>query len=282
MVHCLVTMSDVVPVRSDRCGLDELFLAYGTCEAERARLALGPEWPQRWTVTRQVSGGDVACAVRDLGSVPVAGFEPVRRFSWRRRQRHRPGLQFMVSTGRLHGFESLEERSLLLALDFTGTVEEIVPQAFRLRFETAGGEFREHVPDFLAVFRDGSRWLFDVRPARLVKDEDATCFAAAGEAALEAGWRYSVVASWRSHVLSGIDALSAQRRDLEDRMGLQVRLLQAVSAGSAAFGDLVAATPVPAVARAHALHLLWRRRLGVDLSCPLGDASLVWLADGSG
>jgi hypothetical protein len=28
----------------------------------------------------------------------------------------------MVSTGRLHGFESLEERSLLLALDFTGMV----------------------------------------------------------------------------------------------------------------------------------------------------------------
>ena len=61
----------------------------------------------------------------------------------------------MVSTGRLHGFESLEERSLLLALDFTGSVEEIVPQPFLLRFGTSGG-FREHVPDFLAVFRDSS------------------------------------------------------------------------------------------------------------------------------
>ena len=158
-------MSDVVPVRSDRCGLDELFLAYGTGEAERARLALGPGWPRRWTATWRVSGGDVVCAVRDLGSVPVAGCEPVRRFSWGRRQRHRPGLQFMVSTGRLHGFESLEERSLLLALDFTGAVEEVLPQPFTLRFGTAGGGFREHVPDFLAVFRDGSRWLFDVRPA---------------------------------------------------------------------------------------------------------------------
>lgn len=141
----------------------------------------------------------------DLGSVPLAGCEPVRRFSWRRRQHHRPGLQFMVSTGRLHGFESLEERSLLLALDFAGTVEEVLPQPFRLRFGTAAGEFRKHVPDFLAVFRDGSRWLFDVRPAELVEEEDATCFAAAAEA----GWRYSVVAGWRLHVLAGIDALSA-------------------------------------------------------------------------
>jgi hypothetical protein len=175
-------MSDAV--RSDRCGLGELFLAYGIGEAERRRLALGPGWPRRWTGTWRVSGGEVACAVRDLGSVPVAGCEPVRRFSWRRRQRHRPGLQFVMPAGRLHGFESLEERSLLLALDFTGAVEEILPQPFRLRFETAAGEFCEHTPDFLAVFRDGSRWLFDVRPADLVKEKDATCFAAAAEAAL--------------------------------------------------------------------------------------------------
>ena len=275
-------MSNVVPVRSDRCGLDELFLGIGIGEAERARLALGPQWPRRWTGTWRSSGGEAACAARDLGSVRVAACEPVRRFSWRQRQRHRPGLQFAVSTGRLHGFESLEERSLLLALDFTGAVEEILPQPFRLRFGTADGGFREHVPDFLAVFRDGSRWLFDVRPAELVKEQDATCFAAAGGAALEAGWRYSVVAGWRPHVLTGLDALSAQRRDLEDRLGVQDHLLQAAAAGPAAFGDLAAATPLPAIARAHGLHLLWRRRLGIDLSCPLGDTSLVWLAAGTG
>jgi hypothetical protein len=34
----------------------------------------------------------------------------------------------MVSTGRLHGFESLEERPLLLALDFAGEVEEVLSQ----------------------------------------------------------------------------------------------------------------------------------------------------------
>lgn len=264
-------------VGSDRCGLDDLFLNYGT-EAERGRLGLGPGWPRRWTATWRTSGGDVACAARDLGEVPVAGCEPVRRFTWRQRQRHRPGLQFMVSTGRMHGFESLEERSLLLALDFTGTVGEVLSQPFRLKFETAAGEAGEHVPDFLAVLRDGSRWLLDVRPAGLVKDEDAIRFAAAGEAALEAGWRYSVVAGWRPHVLSVLDALSAQRRDLEDRLGLEGELLKAVAEGRTTFGDMVAATRLPAVARAHALHLLWRRRLGIDLASPLGDGSLVWLA----
>jgi hypothetical protein len=272
----------MLPVRSDRCGLDDMFLAYVPGEAARARLDLGAGWTQRWSAAWRVSGRDVVTAVRDLGPVPVAGCEPVRRFSWGRRQRHRPGLQFMVSTGRVHGFESLEEQSLLLALDFTGAAEDVLPQPFTLRFGVPGCGSREHVPDFLAVFRDGSRWLFDVRPARLVMEDDATCFAAAAEAALEAGWRYSVVAGWRPHVLTGVDALSAQRRDLQDRLGLQERLLDAVSAGPVAFGGLVAAMPLPAVARAHALHLLWCRRLGTDLSRPLGDASLVWLAGGNG
>jgi hypothetical protein len=270
-----VTLRDSGLVRSDRCGLDELFLAYEVGEAGRGRLALRPDWAWRWTATWRTPGGEVVCAARDLGSVPVVGCEPVRRFSWRAGQRHRPGLEFLVSTGRLHGFESLEERSLLLALDFAGTVVEVLPQPFRLRFETGDG-FREHTPDFLAVFRGGSRWLFDVRPARLIKERDERCFAAAGEAALAAGWRYSVVTGWRPHVLSVLDALSAQRRPLEDQLGLQDRMLEAMADGSLSFGDLVAATSLPVVARAHALHLLWHRRLGVDLSRPMGDRSLVW------
>jgi len=100
-------MSKAMPVRSDRCGLDELFLAYETGNAERARLALGTGWTRQWTATWQVPGGDEVSLVRDLGQVPVAGCEPVRRFSWGRRQRHRPGLQFMVSTGRVHGTQPM-------------------------------------------------------------------------------------------------------------------------------------------------------------------------------
>jgi hypothetical protein len=73
-----VTMRDMV--RSDRCGL---FVAYGTGEADHGRLELGSGWPRRWTTTWRAPCGDVACAVRDLGSVPVAGRKPVRRFAWR-------------------------------------------------------------------------------------------------------------------------------------------------------------------------------------------------------
>jgi hypothetical protein len=39
--------------------------------------------------------------VRQVAEVPLAGADPIRVFSWARTQRHRPGLEYMVSTGRL-------------------------------------------------------------------------------------------------------------------------------------------------------------------------------------
>lgn len=68
-----------------------------------------------------------------------------------------------------------------------GRNAEVLSQPSRLKSGTASGDSGEHMPDFVAVFRDGSRRQLDVRPAVLVKDEDAVRFAAAAKAALEAG-----------------------------------------------------------------------------------------------
>jgi hypothetical protein len=180
----------------------------------------------------------------------------------------------MVSTGQHHGFESLAEQRLLLVLDFAGAAR-VVSQPFRLRFGTCGG-WRDHTPDFVAVLGGGSTWVLDVRPRDRVDEQARVCFAATAEAVLAAGWRYAVVTGWRGQVLATLDALSAQRRPLADRLGLQAELVAAAAAGPCAFGALVAATSLPVVARAHALHLLWHRRLGIDLAAPLNDTSLVW------
>jgi hypothetical protein len=182
----------------------------------------------------------------------------------------------MVSTGRLHGFESIAERNVLLVLDFAGQVLEVLAQPLRLRF-FASGRLMVHVPDFLVTTCSGEV-LIDVRPEALVGDEDRVRFAAVAEAALVCGWRYVVVVGWRRQVLTVVDDLSAQRRPLTDPFGLQGALVRAVSGGPRAFGELVEATGLPAVARAHARHLLWHRRLGVDLSVPLRDSSPVWCA----
>jgi len=208
--------------------------------------------------------------------MPTAGYEPVRRFSWRTGQRHRAGLQYLVSTGRHHGFESIAEQHLLLALDFAGGVLDVLAQPFRLRFATREG-WGEHIPDFLAV-TSGGGLLADVRPGDRIGEEDRVRFAAAAETALACGWRYLVVTGWRRHVLSSLDSLSAQRRRLDDRLGVQNELLAAARCAPTRFGDLVAVTALPAVARAHALHLIWHRRLGIDLAAPLTDATMVWAA----
>ncbi|CAM5649229.1 TniQ family protein [Streptomyces griseomycini] len=167
-------------------------------------------------------------------------------------------LEFLVSAGRKHGFESLEERAALLALDFMAVIE-VLPQPFTLSFEHVDGH-AGHTPDFLAVMGDSGHWLLDIRPAGLTGEVDAVKFAASREAAAACGWRYSVITGWRPHALSGLDALSAQRRPLTDQLGCQPALLAAAADGPVAFGELVQMTRLPAVGRAHAVHLLWHRR----------------------
>ncbi len=240
-----------------------------------AGLDLGGDWHRRWLVSWKAGRRLESRTVREVAQAPLAGSDPIRVFSWRRAQRHRPGLQYLVSTGRHHGFESLEEARVLLALDFVGDLVDVVSQPLRLRFE-AGGKSREHTPDFLAVMRSGT-WLIDVRPERLVKDADMESFAAAAETAAACGWAYVVVGRWREHAFPALDVMSSQRRPLRDPLGLQPGLL-AAAAGGLTFGELAAGSRCEPVARAQLLHLLWCRRLGADMSRPLGDSSAVRLA----
>ena len=66
------------------------------------------------------------------------------------------------------------------------------------------------------------------------------------------------------------------RRPLSDPLGLTRVLLAAADAGPVRFADLAAATCYPAIARAFAIRLIWRRALAIDLAEPFGDASVVW------
>jgi hypothetical protein len=263
---------------SDCVSWVDLMVPVETSCGAAVRLDLGEGWPDRWLVSWKAGQRAESRSVRELARMPLAGADPIRAFSWRRGQRHRPGLEYLVSTGRHHGFESLEEARTLLALDFAGDIADVVSQPLRLRFG-AGGKQREHTPDFLAVTRSGA-WLIDVRPGHLIKEQDAESFAAAAELALACGWRYTVVGRWRDNVLTAVDTMSSQRRSLSDPLALRPALL-AAAAGGRTFGELAAATRCPPVARAQLLHLLWHRKLGIDMSRPLADSSAVRLAGGA-
>jgi hypothetical protein len=260
-------------VASDSCGLTDLAEMCAVSDDDRRALVLTGGWSGRWMTMWKVAGEKVTCPVADMGAFPVPGCQPVRHFTWATGQRHRPGLQSMAGTGRLHGFESHAEQRLLLALDFLGA-RVVVSQPHRMRFESVPGP-REHTPDFLAVTGRGT-WLLDVRPSDRIAAPDRVKFAASAEAALACGWRYGVVGGWQPHVMTTLDTLSAQRRPLRDPLGLTGVLLSAVAGGPVRFADLAAATCYPAVARAFAIHLIWHRVLAIDLAAPFGDSSLVW------
>lgn len=261
---------------SDTSTLHDLARVHCISADAFSQLVMHSDWSSRWTTEWRFGRTVIGCAVKDLGEVDMASSVPVRRFTWRTDQWHRPGLGYLVSTDRHHGFESFEEELLLLMADFSGSLVEALAQPFRLRFQSVNGSVA-HTPDYL-LLTDGTSWLIDVRPAERIEPEDEVKFAAAAEAALAAGWNYSVVAGWRHHVVDLIDTLSAGRRHLADPLRLQEQLLLAAADGPQPFGTLVGRCSLEAVARAHAIHLLWHRRLGLKISGPLTDASTIRLS----
>ncbi|MFC4060965.1 hypothetical protein ACFOWE_21905 [Planomonospora corallina] len=144
------------PLWSHLVGWEDLLVPV-TVDAGLSELDLSEGRPDRWLVTWRPDKGLRSCSVRELVRRPVMDGGPIRWFSWRRAQRHRPGLHFLVNTGRHHGAESLEEARVLLALDFASDLIDVVSQPLKLRFGTATGN-REHTPDFTAVTRSGV-WL---------------------------------------------------------------------------------------------------------------------------
>ncbi|MFI8989866.1 TnsA-like heteromeric transposase endonuclease subunit [Streptomyces antimycoticus] len=264
------------PAWSDACCLEDLALLYSGFTDYAQALNLDEKWPVRWTTTWMFDGTPVTTPVRDLDKVDLAQSVPVRRFTWRTDQEHRPGLEYMMATDRHHGFESFEEERLLMVADFAADLNEALSQPFRLTFYADRNKV-DHTPDYLLLTRHGPV-VVDVRPAARIRPKDNLKFAATAEAALSAGWRYAVVTGWRTHVWEAVDAMSAQRRPLDEVLGTQEQLRRVSAQGPLPYGELVEQCAIPAVARAHALHLLWRRELGVDLSGPYGDERLIRLA----
>ncbi len=95
------------PVWSHTCTLDDLVVPYAADAEAAGLLDTGPGWARRWTARWKMAGADVICPVQELAGAPAMASVPVRGFSWRAGQRHRPGLQYLLATGRMHGFESL-------------------------------------------------------------------------------------------------------------------------------------------------------------------------------
>lgn len=84
------------PLRSHRCTWDDLLVPFAV-KAGHEGLDLGDGWADRWTATWRYAKDEVTNSVRHLAHAPVVGRGPMRGFTWRRDQRHRPGLQPVAS-----------------------------------------------------------------------------------------------------------------------------------------------------------------------------------------
>ena len=233
------------------------------------------------TVTTRQGDQAVTFSATDLDDSLFDTANPWRHMAWRTRQKNRPGLEFMVSTGRHHAYESQQERRLMQALDFDGRVIDVLSQPLLLSYFD-GLRHRKHTPDLLTRLSAGPPLLLNVKPRSRIEDVHRTAFAACDRLAAARGWRHEVVSGWVEPARSTIDALSARRRPYTDAFGLMPEILAALTDGPLSFGDLVARTRVPAVARALVIGMLWRRQLSVDLAVPLGDRSQVnraWVTD---
>ena len=170
------------PIHSGSCGLADLVTVTRAVPGEVLDLRDG--WAGRWSAACRVSGSEVVCPVRDLGSFPVPGCEPVRRF---------PGAGASGIASAVHG-EYLGCPTGSRAWRKPGCCwrwisraqwQKVICQPFRLRFATEDGPV-ERIPDVLAVAADGT-WLIDVRPSDRIGEADRVKFAASAEAALACG-----------------------------------------------------------------------------------------------
>ena len=237
--------------------------------------ASGEDWADRWTLTRSDSAsGDVTTAVSRTTTSMFDAADSVRRMTNRYGQRNRTGIAYIASTDRHHVFESLTEQAVLKQIDFAAPVD-VVSQPFALRWHD-GDRARRHTPDFLVREHHGTT-VVNVRPDGMVKPEDDEQFAALSAVAARLGWRHVLVVGLRRPHAVVVDVLATARKEPHDPFGLCAEMHAALSASSQPFGQLVAGTRAPALARAVLLGMLWRGQAAVDLAERITDRSTVRL-----
>jgi hypothetical protein len=212
----------------------------------------------------------VSCA-----GVPFERAAPCRRFGWPRGASHFPGWWYFETTGELVGFESWLERDWLMVLDADPAVVGVAAQPFWLCWHD-GARQRRHAPDFFARMARGQGVVVDVRPDELIALADAEAFTATAAACALVGWEFRRLGAPDRLAVANLRWLSRYRhprcggngeaaRCLVDAFAVPGRLLEV--AGEV--GDPIAVLPV-------LFHLLWHRRLSVDLvGVRLGPSSLV-------
>ena len=232
-------------------------------------------WPQvngGVEVEFNSSGGSSRLPLAECAAVAFElDCSPVRGFPAFRGQGNYPGLWWFSTTREHVGYESWSERDHLIALDADPAVVGVASQPFRLHW----GDGRHHVPDYFVRLSDGTATVLDVRADDRISDADAELFDRSEQACRSLGWAYRRAGVADPVVTANLRWLSGYRHPRVYRPAVAAALeavfdsARPLMTGVRPVGEAIMVLPV-------LFHLLWPRRLGVDLSAAvLTEESIV-------
>lgn len=194
----------------------------------------------------------------------------------RRGQPNRPGDYYFASLKRHVAYASLAEASLLLLLDFQGTVADVLPQPFQMRF-LRGATRTTHVPDYFVLRDVGTQEIWDVRPFSLIDGRLKEGAALTREFCAAVGFAYYLFDDVKVSVRRNLEWLHAYA---DDRYAPSTERRVELEKFFEVPGHTIAASfpyfeDSPQMLRMWIFHMLWHRSLTLDLDRPLNDVRAI-------
>ncbi|MGH2613615.1 MAG: TnsA-like heteromeric transposase endonuclease subunit [Thermomicrobiales bacterium] len=191
---------------------------------------------------------------------------PARIPSKYQHRRHYQGRYWFAQLSQHIWHESMLEYEALMWLDHTEPVSRIAAQPMKLFF----AEGRTHVPDYIVQSRDGQCSIVNIRPEDRQDDAFKEQQEAVGRVAVDAGWLSTTWGGVPTVAGKNLEFLGCFRRPQYAPSPEIADVLTRAAADGATLASLRTKADTPAI-----LHLLWIRRLTIDLGSPLTARSII-------
>ncbi len=193
-------------------------------------------------------------------------------------------------------YESLVERDLLVLLEYNDMVLDVIEQPVTITYTNHNGRVVTYTPDFLVTFKSlpsqGSQEIFlkpqliEVKLQKELKKkflELRPRFKIATRYAMENGYIFKLYddKKIRGVELSNILLLKRYKKTKFDETEESRILGYLKSVGHTQIDHLLealyATKPKQAIALSHLYHLLYHKKVGIDIGLPINSWSTIWL-----
>ena len=229
----------------------------------------------------RLSGTVVRWSWRKNGRPPVSQLQPIRKPQSSARSRHIPVTAFSTTNRDHVHLESGLEHDLVRRCDRDPDIKRIVPQPFRLVWNTS--TLADHFPDLMTVHASGSVTVWDARSTDNQDQDFLKTAAATREACRAAGWGYEVFSGLSDIERLNLLWLHGFRRPPAWLDGYIEQIRDAARSQQATIGGVLIHDDGSGELKSVAWHLMWRGVLTIDLGYPItGHTSIRWNDDAWG